>query len=301
MKFYENIEKEQDRIEPCIKKFGHTSDHHFGWWTCTQITQDARPVFVEWPDGRGLLTHRSSNEWRIWSDPLSLESEMALRIEEFCSVVLSDKSIKEVWCDDAADSIYPVLKNSRLKLNEIYYSLWWPVLNMEKYDPLLPGGHFKEIRNARSKFYREHQVSIINVANASKEDLNKIVDDWYKEVIKKQNKEDIFDLKYRLAIKNNFPGFTMARVMIVDGKMVGFNAGYDAVNKPGRFAGIIGLHDYSVKDLGTVLWLEDLDYIKNAGYKELDMQGSELEDLKTKTQFGAVIERKTDTFSVTRK
>ena len=33
----------------------------------------------------------------------------------------------------------------------------------------------------------------------------------------------------------------------------------------------------------------------------LDMQGSEPEDLKTKTQFGAVIERKTDTFSITQK
>ena len=103
-----------------------------------------------------------------------------------------------------------------------------------------------------------------------------------------------------MAIKNNFRGFVTSRVMVADGRPVGFNAGYEVPNRPGRFAGIIGLHDYSIKDLGTILWLEDLDWIKNAGYKELDMQGSEPEDLRTKIQFGAIIERKTDTFSITR-
>ena len=310
MKFYENIESERDRIESCIKKFGHTSDHNLDWWLCALVTPDAVPVFVQWPNVSGLLTYRCANEWHIWSDPLSLEPEMVSRIEEFCSYSLEDKNIKEVWCDDVADLIYPALaskggtspelKNKQsLKLNDIYFSLLWPVLDMVKYDPSLPGGHFKDIRNAKNKFYREHQIKILNAGDVAKEDLYRIIDDWYGEVIKKQNKEDVFDLKYKMAIKNNFRGFITSRVMIVDGRPIGFNAGYEAPNYPSRFAGIIGLHDYSIKDLGTVLWLEDLDWIKNAGYKELDMQGSEPEDLKTKTQFGAAVERKTDTFSVT--
>lgn len=301
MEFYYDIRSKRERIEACIKKFGHTSDHNLDWWACAIIIPDAVPVFVQWPDGSGLLTHKRSDEWHIWSDPLSLESEMTSRIEEFCSYVFADKNIKEVWCNDVADSIYPELKNSRLlKLNDIYYSLLWPVLDMLKYDPSLPGGHFKDIRNARNKFYREHQVKILDTNDVVKEDLYRIVDAWYGEVIKKQNKEDIYDIKYRSAIQNNFQGFITSRVMVVDGRPVGFNAGYESVNKPGRFAGIIGLHDYSVKDLGTILWLEDLDWIKNAGYKELDMQGSEPGDLRAKTQFGAVIERTTDTFSVMR-
>lgn len=90
--------------------------------------------------------------------------------------------------------------------------------------------------------------------------------------------------------------------MVVDGRPVGFNAGYEVPNHPGSFTSIIGIHDYSLKDLGTVLWLEDLEWIKNAGYREFDMQGSEYEwEIKQKTQFGnAVIERKTDTFSIRR-
>ena len=51
-----------------------------------------------------------------------------------------------------------------------------------------------------------------------------------------------------------------------------------------------------------MLWLEDLDWIKNTGYKELDMQGDEGGGgLEFKMQFGPKIERKTDTFSIQRK
>ena len=270
------------------------------------------PVFVEWPDGSGLLTHRYPDKWRIWSDPLSAETDYSSRIGEFALEIFSarggfalggkDNNIKEIWCDDLSDKIYPELKkNSSLQLNVPYYHLYWPVLDMAIYNPSLPGSHFKEIRNARSKFYREHRVIIQKASDFTQAQLLKIVDDWTVEVNKKQ-KEDVYDLRYRLLIKNNFRGFTTARVMVVDERPVGFNAGYDVPNYPGRFAGAIGIHDYSVKDLGTVLYLEDLDWIKSAGYKELDMEGSEYEwELKVKTQYGAVIERKTDTFSIQRK
>ena len=302
MNFYEDIKSERSRIESCIKKFGHTSDHNLDWWACSVITSDGVPVFIEFSDGSGLLAHKYPDKWRIWSDPLSEEKDMAVKIEEFVTEVLKDNKIREIWCDDVADRIYPELKkNEALKLNEPYYHLFWPVLDMAEYDPFLPGGHFKEIRNAKSKFYREHKVEVLKTSELSQEDLIKIVDAWQKEVTKKQ-KEDIYDLRYRLIIKNNFRGFTTARVLIVDGKPVGFNAGYEVPNRPGRFAGTIGLHDYSVKDLGTVLYLEDLDWIKNTGYKEVDLQGSEDErELKVKTQYGAVIERKTDTFSILNK
>ncbi|MDP3792746.1 MAG: hypothetical protein Q8Q89_03365 [bacterium] len=302
MNFYENIEAERDRIEACIKKFGHTSDHNLDWWACSIITTDGVPVFVEFSDGGGLLAHRYPDKWRIWSDPLSKEPDMADRIGEFAIKILEDDKIKELWCDDVSDKIYPELKkNQSLKLNDPYYHLFWPVLDMAKYDPTLPGGHFKEMRNAKSKFYREHKVEVLKTSELSEKDLIKIVDDWQKEVTKKQ-KEDIYDLKYRRIIKNNFRGFTTARVLVVDGRPVGFNAGYKTPSHPGRFAGVIGIHDYSVKDLGTILWLEDLEWIKNTGYKELDMQGDEEGGgLKLKINLGGKIERKTDTFSILNK
>ena len=77
----------------------------------------------------------------------------------------------------------------------------------------------------------------------------------------------------------------------------------EVVNRPGRLAGIIGIHDYSHKDLGTILWLEDLNWVKDHGYKEMDMQGWEENDnaLKFEMRLGGKIDRKTDTFSIIKK
>ena len=301
MKFYENIEAERDRIEASIKKFGHTSDHNFDWWACSAISPDSLPVFVQWPDGSGLLAHHSKNEWRIWSDPVSKEEDMAERIEEFVLEIFKDKNIEVLWCGDVSDSIFPKLKNSRgLKLNDIYYSLQWPVLDMLKYDTSLSGGHFKGMRNAKNKFYREHKVEVVQADKVEKNLLHGVVDEWKNVALKKQ-KDDVYDLKYHKVIDNGFRGFLTARVMVVDDKPVGFNVGYEVVNSPGRFVGIIGINDYSINDLGLILWLEDLEWIKKAGYKELDMQGDESGGLKFKMQFNPIIERKTDTFSIMKK
>ena len=318
MKFYENIEAERDRIQACINKFGHTSDHNLDWWFCSAISPDRLPVFIEWSDGSGLLAHHSKNEWRIWSDPVSVEEDMAGRIEEFSLEIFKDKDIKVFWCDDVSDSIYPKLKNLLSPVFELsprrdieypdqrenfltYYRLFWPVLEMSKYNSSLPGGHFKRIRNARSKFYREHDVKVLKTSDLNQGELLKIVDDW-KTVVSKKQKEDVRDLRYRLTIENGFRGFVTARAMIVDGRPVGINAGYEVPNHTGRFTSVIGMHDYSVKDLGVALYLEDLDWVKNAGYKEFDLQGTEYEwEVRVKTQYGAVIERKTDTFSIIKK
>ncbi len=299
MEFYYKIEDERDRIQESIKKFGHTSDHNLDWWSCSVISFDGVPVFVQWPDGSGILAHKYPDKWRIWSDPLSEESDMAQRIEEFALKIFTEFKPKEIWCDDVADKIYPDLKKiGKIVLGGIYYSLLWPVLDMSKYEPVLPGGEFKDMRTARSKFYREHRVEVLKTDQLPKTDLLKIVDSWLIEVVKKQ-KEDVYDLKYRKIIEKDFAGFTTARVLMVDGKPTGINAGYEVCNRPNRFAGVVGIHDYSYKDLGTILWLEDLDWIKRAGYKEIDMQGSEDDGgLRLKMKFGSQIERKTDTFSI---
>lgn len=302
MKFYENIGAERDRIQNCIRKFGWTSDHNLDWFADCIVSEDGGPVFVEFSGGTGLLAHRYKDKWRIWSDPLCKKQSASDKIFKFADHVLSDE-IREVWCDDVSDTIYPELKNnSSLIINDIYYSLQWPVLDMDKYDTFLPGGHFKDIRNAKNKFYREHEVRVASFSEFKKEDLRKVFYNWKKVISKKQDEKDISDLKYHNAIENNFRAFLTARVFVVDGRPVGLNAGYEVPNAVSRFAGIIGIHDYSLNDLGLMLWLEDLEWIKNAGYKELDMQGSEDDGgLKFKMQFGAKIERKTDTFSIQRK
>ncbi len=300
IKIYEDIESERDRIQACIDKYGWTSDHNLDWFADAVIGEEAKPTFVEFNDGTGLLAHKYNDQWRIWSDPLSDRSEATNKIKEFSDSILNGE-IKEVWCDDVSASIFEVFRGENLFKLFKYYSLFWPVLNMNKYNLTLPGRHFKEIRNARNKFYREHRVEVLNTADVDKNDLYKIVDKWEKEVTKKQ-KEDVYSLRYRKVIDSDFRGFTASRVIIADSRTIGFNAGFNVPNNSKRFAGVIGIHDYSLKDLGIILWLEDLEWIKNVGYKEVDMGGMEYEwELKTKLVYGAEIERETNTFSISKK
>ena len=300
IRIFDDIDKERDRIRACINKYGWTSDHNLDWFIDAGSSENSRPVFAEFPDGSGLLAHDNKIEWSIWSDPLSSLESAEDKIIEFSDFAFKN-GIREVWCVDVSDNIRPSLLEKKINVSEIYYSLLWPVLDMEKFDLSLPGDRFKEMRNARNKFYREHKVKSVSPKEIEQELLHKIVNEWKNYVLKKQKEEDISDIKYHKAIGNYFKSFLDPRVFVVDGKPVGFNAGYEVVNRRGRFGGIIGIHDYSLNDLGTVLWLEDLEWIKNRGYQELDMQGSEDDEgLKLKLRFGAKIERKTDTFWLTK-
>ncbi len=298
MEFYENVEAERERIQKCISRFGWTSDHNLDWWTCGIITSDGVPVFVEFDDGTGLLVHKYSDKWRVWSDPLCDKNIAVDKIREFSEFILGG-NIREVWCDDVSDKIYLDLKKAvGFKLSEICYSLLWPIMDIASYDLTLPGGHFKGMRNAKNKFYREHKVDVVEANQVNKKELNRIVDDW-KKLCSESEKGDVYDLRYRFIIDKGFRGFNTARVIFVDGKSIGFNAGYEVPNKPGQFAGVIGIHDYSVKEVGLIMYLEDIEWMKNAGYKFYDMQGSGDDGgLKFKMQFNPVVERKTDTFSI---
>lgn len=305
IKIFNDIEKERDRAQSCINKYGWTSDHNLDWFIDTDMSRDqGKHGFVEFSDGSGLLAIRYSNEWRIWSDPLSPKEKAAEKIVEFSKNVLSDDGIKEVWCDYITDYIRPdLVKIGGLKINDIYFSLLYLVLNMLEYNPSPPGRYFKEIRNAKSKFYREHKVKVLDTKDADKEEIYRIIDQWKFNAIKKQGAEDVYDSWYKNATRNKFRGFKSVRLIEVDGRPVGINGGYEIVNNPGRFAGIIGIHDYSHTDLGIILWLEDLEWIKNHGYKEVDMQGWEEGDsaLKFEMRLGGKVDRKTDTFSMSRK
>lgn len=296
MKLYENIDAELDRIQNCINKFGWTSDHNLEWFRDAIMDKEALPVFVEFSDGFGLLTQKRRDQYRIWSDPLAPKDKATELILEFTKKVLSGE-IKEVWCDDVSSEIRPLLcRDTSLSVGDIYYSLDWPVLEMDKYDLAIPGGHFKDMRNAKNKLMKEHKIQIVDSGEVQKQLLHEIVEGWKKSL---DDRVDVYDLKYHHAIDNNFKGFLTARVLLVDDKPVGINAGYEVINKPERFAGIIGIHDYSLNDLGTLLWLEDLDWVKKREYREMDMQGSEDDGgLRFKMKFNPVIERRTDTFLI---
>lgn len=303
IKIYDNIEEERERIEKCIQEYGWTSDHHLDWFSSALVKENGRPSFAQFDDGSGILFHVYSNEWHIWSDPLCDKNNSVVLVSEFIEEAFS-QGINTLWLNYISDSIYPSLlkSNSEFKISPIDYTLQWLALDLIKFNLSLPGRHFKDIRNARNKFHRDHKLKSIPFDSKFKDDLNRIIDVWKVNALKKEEEKYVYDLWYRNIVSKEFKNFKTARVIIVDDKAVGFNAGVDVVNNPGRFGAIIGLHDYSISDLGLMMWLEDFEWMIGAGYKVVDMQADEATlKSRNKMQFHPTIERKTDTFCITRK
>lgn len=294
-----DIDAARATIEKAIRRYGFAPEHNVDWfkYACESYQ---KAIFISWPDGTGLMTHKEKKEWYTFSEPLAPSDLKGKRIAEFAKFALGEPLIKKVVTEARTDTRREILKSlpPSLKARSINYTLNWPVMNMEKFDSALPGGHFKSLRNAKNKFYKEHRVEIKGAKLVDKEILGEIVDTWAK---MRKGSDRVYKYSYINAVNGEFAGLKSARVMFADGRPVGFNAGWDIPNSNQYYAGI-GTHDYSVKDLGLMLYLEDLEWIKNAGYKSADMGGVEKGGpLNFKNQFLPESWYKTFLFSIVKR
>ncbi len=295
IKIIEDPEAERNLIESSVKKYGSTPDHNFDWFL--YCVEGAKPRGFYREDGSCILAFYSpdSNEWALFSDPIAPPNAHGEIIKETVDFIFNQNNVSKISFLDVREPILKFIEFSSLGDCEVDYELVWPVLNMDKFDPDLPGGHFKTIRNAKNKFYREHKVEIVEARFVDKNLLYGLVDRWNKNRIKADIQE-LFPNRYRRIIDGGFRGMASARAMMIDGALVGFNAGWETPNTPGDYSAAVGIHDFSAKDLGLALLIEDLEWIKKAGYRTCDLEGSEPEALKFKMQFLPERTYKTYTF-----
>ena len=280
MRIVENPVEERELIESIMKKHGHTPDHNFDW--LMYCSDEGEPKMAIWDDGYAVWYYKNKNGLVAISDPIAPINKYQEVIGEFLKTLFDpDRRIRFL---DLRDEAHDIIRNLYPDNYKFDYDIVWPVADMNLFDPELPGGHFKEIRNALSKFNREHKVEIREAISVDKNDLNGIVDRWLDDRTK-AGIEELFPVRYHNMIDGNFRGTDSARVMFVDGKAVGFNAGWETPNKPNEWSAAIGLHDFSIKDLGLALLMEDLEWIKRGGYKTCDLEGSDPPALRFKTQF----------------
>lgn len=288
-------------VEKAIEKFGFAPEHNADWWLYNaELTE--KPVFVYWPeDGTGLMTLRANQEWYTFSEPLAPAELQGQRIAEFAGHVLKNfLEIEEIIVEvlsETRNNILGLIPDSLLA-EDIYYQPVWPVMNLDKFDPTLPGSHFKGVRNAKSRFYREHKLEVVDARTVVKEALYRVIDDWAHH---RKAPDDPLLVAYHNLVTHDFLGCETARALLIDGKPSGINAGWRIINSD-RFYHAVGIHDYSNREFGFVLYLENLEWIKKAGYKTADMGGSEVGDsLFFKDRFLPESHYTTDMFSIARR
>ncbi len=295
-------------VENAIRWFGFAPEHNLSWFLAyADHTQE--PVVVEWPDHSVELAYKSDNDWYTFSEPLAQLESRGQRVVELVSYILKIyPNVEKVVTEARENTKQQITENLPKDLRIVdhveddknNYVLTWPVMDMKKFDFALPGGHFKYLRNAKNKFYREHAVEMKSVKDVAKQDLIGVMERWVP-IAKTREAELLHEEPYINLIKTGFSGLTTARAMIVDNQVVGFNAGWEIPNSDNFYAGV-GIHDYSIQDLGLMLYFEDLEWIKNAGYSIVDMGGvGEGNPLKFKNQFQPDSWYKTYVFTIVRK
>lgn len=298
MEFYTDIEKARPLIEESIKKFGHVAEHNLEYFIHWGVDYAER-MFVRFPDGSGLLTFRDRNKWEIFVEPLSPQEKKIPMLLEFFAHAFSLPEIKKVKLELRTETRRQLLASlpSHLRVLRVTYSLTAPVYNLRLYDSALPGGHYKDLRNARNAFYRDHAVAVVDARTVPKEDLHVLVASWKRN---RPPRDRAFPNMFHAFIDDGFRGTSSARVFRVDSRIVGLNAGWAIPNSRAYYTAI-GLHDYSVKDMGDILSLEDLDFLKRAGYDYADLGGSWRSAIGYKLKYGEPKLYKSFIFSVVRK
>ncbi len=301
MIFLKNILKKQSVIENSIKKYGYAPEHNF-WWYHFQSNKDFKNVFVSFSDGSGLFTieEREKKKSVVFSSPIAPPSRRVPIIIEYLEHILKSRRIQKVTLELETSLRKELLGKlpSSLKAGAISCTLSWPVYDLKKFDKTLPGKHWKTLRRARNKFYQSHNVRIVDAKTyKDKKEIALIFDQWQKN---RGGRDRTHRFPYDNFLKGDFKGSTEARIFIVDDKAVGINAGWLIPNSK-RFYGALGIHDYSLPDLGDMLYLEDLIYLKEKGYIEADMGGGENALTNFKKKFQPESFYKTHYFSIVKR
>lgn len=298
MTLFTDTLKSHDKIEKTINRYGYAPEHNFWWYQC-QNDKDSKTVFMESHGGTGLLTIEDIKKKKcsVFSSPLAPHKLRTEIIIEYLNYALFERKFEKVVFE-LEYSLYKELTNSmpnKMKEKHLNYTLTWPIYNLAEFDQTLTGNKWKTLRKQNNKFYKNHNVSVVDAKDyKNKNELIAIIEDWRKN---RKGKDRANLSHYKNFIINNFNGSDEARVFIVDDKACGINAGWKIPNI-NRYYGALGIHNYSLDGLGDALYLEDLIYLKQKGYKEADMGGGESALTNFKNKFRPKSFYKTYIFSV---
>lgn len=251
------------------------------------------------PTGESVWAARYDDEYFPFSEPLVKSERKAPALVALIERMFGDADIKKVVLelhDDTRNALLAHLPKT-LRAIKPRYELHWPLFNMHAYDARLGGKKFKKLRNTLNRFRGEHTLEVVPARSVPASDLIHVVHAWN---AGRQRNDAAYTSAYERHITEGFPAALSARAMIVDGRVVGFNAGWEVPNRPGMYYAAIGLHDYSVDGLGVAMYIEDFDWIKARGYAVADLAGTEENCTNFKKQFGPESFYRSTIFAVTR-
>jgi hypothetical protein len=302
LKLIYDVVKHQKKIKKGIKRYGYFAEHNYLHYLHSQTKWD-RNLFFDFGNDKSLLAQfdKESNIWSLFPNGiLAPEDERLDLLLEVTNYVLK-KQNAEKFVVEVSEGIRKRLMDKFKTKNGFRACspdiLYWPMYNMDSWNPQLSGNKFKKLRNIRNGFYKRNKVSVKDSKDVPKEELNEILSAW----LKKRNDHDRVDKEYFFnLIDNKFNGIDTAKTMYVNGRPCTITAGWKIPNSENYYSSI-GILDYSYPGLGEAANIDDLNRLKKEGFEYVDFGGSDKVLLYFKKKFRPEKIYKTYVFSIVRR
>lgn len=295
MEFITDSVQAQVLLERAIQQYGWAPEHN--WYDFIYATDaDTENNCIYFSDGCALMAKRHGRTWWLLTEPIASIKRRVPTVVEFLTVLFKDYRAHKIYCEFGKETRSGLLKSlpSFLRACRINYSLEWPVFDLAAFDPELSGKSYKNIRSVKNQFYANHRVIVIPADTAQRRELHSVIDVWSRN---RSGHDIVFSEYYHNFVKKRFRGTDSARVILVDGVARAINGGWRIPNSK-RFYKAIGIHDYSLPGLGDIAMIEELSWLKNAGFESADFGGGEKSVTNFKKRFGPAFLYKTFYFSI---
>lgn len=286
-----------DEAKKIVSAHGHHAEHNFYHFLNMRNMFDSG-VFPVFEGKYGIMAFWDKDSLWCYSDPVAPEDKCLEIFMEFLEwgfgqgakkvrAEISETLWRAVTKEIAANG-YRAIKPS--------YVYVWPVFDLRKWDPKLSGTIFKKLRNIKNSFQHKN-IRILQKDDISKNDLLEMIKRWKK---LRQGNDRTHMEHYASSVETGFIGYDSVRIIEIDGQVRGINGGWKIPNNK-SFYSQLGLHDYSLPNLGDFCYIEDLTFLKTAGYDFADFGGSTPEMMRFKRKFMPAYEYKTVEFSTVKK
>ncbi|OGZ68858.1 MAG: hypothetical protein A3D35_03035 [Candidatus Staskawiczbacteria bacterium RIFCSPHIGHO2_02_FULL_34_9] len=287
----------KDKIGKSISKYGNSAQHNLELFLNYGMKGE-ECIFLDAENQKGVMAYRKGGAWKIFTDPLCKEHEKIDIITKAIELILKEEEAKKIIMEDISEELRKKIvefsKDRKFRVLKPSYSLFWPVIDLKDFSEEMPGKKWKTFRKVRNNFFRENEVVFKGVKEVDKKEIKDLFERW------KRNRRDndrVHFVQYLKFTDNSFEGLDLFRAMEVNGQIRSIYGGWKIPNSKSYYS-FLGIHDYTIKDLGEVSYLDELAVAKKMGIELLDLGGIEKEHLGFKMKFHPSKMYRTDTFSI---
>lgn len=285
----------KEEIIDSINSYGDNAEHNF-YYFMNNEEPGTKNTFIDFGDNRIILANVESHVWNVFpSGILANEEDKPDLFKKFCQYCFK-KNAKEVYAE-LDINLFKKIKLSGYLVSDIQFEYTWPVVDLTKFDPHLQGSGYYELRKIKNNFMKNNALDIVDAQKIQISVLKKILSCWESN---RKSSDKAHSTEYDNWMKTNFEGADYAKCWIVNNAPNAIVVGWRIPNSK-RFYLAVVLHNYQIKNIGEMIYLQTLLELKNLGYLECNLGGSDEKLLAFKRKFLPSSEYKTVEFYVRKK